>query len=93
MAIDTDGEFDPRWNNGLVLSSSRIELAGCPFAYFLKHPAGTPPDELSYDPNCWLNPLGRFTACRVFAVMQRIIAKNESPSLLVKIHAHGEVMN
>jgi len=85
--IDTDGEFDPRWNNGLVLSSSRIEeLAGCPFAYFLKNILRVlPPDELSYDPNCWLNPLERGSLLHeVFCrFMQRIIAKNESPSLLV----------
>ena len=41
--IDTDGEFDPRWNNGLVLSSSRIEeLAVVHLLIFKKHPAGTP---------------------------------------------------
>jgi ATP-dependent helicase/nuclease subunit B len=83
--IDSDGEFDPRWNNGLVLSCSRIEeLAGCPFAYFLKNILRVlPPDELSYDPNCWLNPLERGSLLHeVFCrFMQRIKAKNESPGL------------
>ncbi|HAG11918.1 MAG TPA: hypothetical protein DCK76_11235 [Desulfotomaculum sp.] len=53
--ITGDSQFDPRQNTDLVMSCSRIEdLAGCPFAYFLKYILRVlPPDEVSYDPNCW----------------------------------------
>lgn len=90
--IVCDGTFDPRQNNDLVMSCSRIEeLAGCPFAYFLKNILRVlPPDEVSYDPNCWLDALERGSMlhelfCRF---MQKTTAENESPSL----SAHRSMM-
>ncbi|MCL5935482.1 MAG: PD-(D/E)XK nuclease family protein, partial [Firmicutes bacterium] len=55
------GELDPRTNLNRVMSCSRIEyLAGCPFAYFIKHILHIyPPEEVLFDPGQWLDPLAR----------------------------------
>ena len=54
-------ELDPRGNDGIVMSCSRIErLASCPHAYFLRYVLGIKkPDEVEYDPTGWLDPLMR----------------------------------
>ncbi|HHV35181.1 MAG TPA: hypothetical protein GXX59_06330 [Syntrophomonadaceae bacterium] len=46
---------------GKILSCSQIEyLASCPFAYFLRYVLGVyPPDEVTFDPTRWLDPLER----------------------------------
>lgn len=83
--IAVDNHFDPRQNTDLVMSCSRIEdLAGCPFAYFLKYILRVqPPDEVSYDTNCWLDALERGSLlhelfCRF---MKKLSADKVSPSL------------
>ncbi len=90
--IASDGQFDPRQNIDLVMSCSRIEdLAGCPFAYFLKHVLRVlPPDEVGYDPNRWLDALERGSLlhelfCRF---MKKLVTDNESPVLT----AHRSMM-
>lgn len=90
--IVSDGRFDPRQNIDLVMSCSRIEnLAGCPFAYFMKYILHVlPPDEVSYDPNCWLDALERGSLlhelfCRF---MKKLSADNERPS----VSAHRSMM-
>lgn len=59
-ALTTSGDTAP-WLSRRILSCSQIEyLASCPFAYFLKYVLGVyPPDEVSFDPTRWLDPLGR----------------------------------
>ena len=90
--LEVAGQFDPRQDAALVMSCSRIEdLAGCPFAYFLKYILHVfPPDEVSYDPNSWLDALERGSLlhelyCRF---MKKLNADSESPSLT----AHRSMM-
>lgn len=71
-------ELDPRENPGVVLSCSRIEfLAGCPFAYFLKHVLKIyPPEEIVYDPARWLDPMERGSLLhQVFCDFMRKVAE------------------
>ncbi len=90
--IVSDGQFDPRQNVDLVMSCSRIEdLAGCPFAYFLKYILRVlPPDEVSYDPNCWLDALERGSLLHelFFRFMKKLTAEKESLSMT----AHKSMM-
>ncbi len=83
--IDSDSQFDPRQNTDLVMSCSRIEdLAGCPFAYFLKYILRVlPPDEVSYDPNRWLDALERGSMLHelFYRFMKKLAAGKESPIL------------
>lgn len=49
---------DPRFNRGLVVSSSRLELiAFCPYLYFLKYILKIkPPQEMNEESGIWLDP-------------------------------------
>ncbi len=53
--------FDPRRNEGVVLSASRLEdLGACPLRYFYKKILRLyPPDDVRLDPDRWLDPLAR----------------------------------
>jgi ATP-dependent helicase/nuclease subunit B len=68
----------------MVMSCSRIEyLAGCPFAYFLRHVLHIyPPDEVLFDPGRWLDPLDRGSLLhRVYCnFMRKVAAKGEKVS-------------
>jgi len=83
--IACDSRFDPRQNADLVMSCSRIEdLAGCPFAYFLKYILRVlPPDEVIYDPNCWLDALERGSLLHELfcKFMKKMAADKERPGL------------
>lgn len=85
--IDTGGaNLDPRNNRELVLSSSRIEeLAGCPFAYFMRNVLCIlPPDDIDYDPGHWLDALERGALLHELFCnfMRKVISTGERPSLL-----------
>lgn len=76
-------ELDP-CTNGRILSASRIQsLAGCPFAYFVRHVLGIQPvEDIEFDPSCWLDPLDNGTllhdAFREFS--ESVSARGEKPS-------------
>jgi len=54
-------EFDPRRNEGLVVSASRLEgLGACPLRYLFSSVLWlTPPQDPELDPDRWLDPLQR----------------------------------
>jgi len=54
-------EFDPRRNQGLVVSASRLEgLGACPLRYLFSSVLRLyPPDDPQLDPDRWLDPLQR----------------------------------
>jgi len=84
--IDLSGAcLDPRNNPGLVVSSSVIEeLAGCPFAFFLRHVLGiSPPEDTDYDPGRWLDALERGTLLHELFCnfMCRVTSNGVKPSL------------
>ncbi|KJS11859.1 MAG: hypothetical protein VR67_11805 [Peptococcaceae bacterium BRH_c8a] len=85
--IDVCGaDLDPINNKELVLSCSRIEkLAGCPFAYFMRHVLYIlPPDDIEYDPGHWLDALERGALLhQLFCdFMRRVTSAGEKLSLL-----------
>jgi hypothetical protein len=78
-------ELDPRRKKDLVISCNMIEyLAGCPFAYFLRHVLQIhPPEELEYDTERWLDPLERGSLShKLFCnFMKKVAAGNQRPSM------------
>ncbi|MFZ5650708.1 MAG: PD-(D/E)XK nuclease family protein [Bacillota bacterium] len=78
------GELDPRTNRDMVMSCSRIEyLAGCPFAYFLRHVLHIyPPDEVLFDSGRWLDTMERGSLLhRVYCnFMRKVAEKGEKVS-------------
>lgn len=79
------GHLDPRVNRDLIMSCSRIEgLAGCPFAYFLKHVLHVyPPGEVVYDPGRWLDTLERGLLLHELfcSFIKKVTENNERPSM------------
>ncbi|MEW5953386.1 MAG: PD-(D/E)XK nuclease family protein [Bacillota bacterium] len=79
------GRLDPRSNRELVMSSSKIEaMAGCPFAYFLKHVLHIyPPDEVAYDPGQWLGQLERGALLHelFYGFMKKLTERDEKPGV------------
>lgn len=75
IGIKTDGE---------VFSASKLELlAKCPYQYFLRYVLNiSPPDEVVYDPETWLDPLQKGSLYHaVFERFYKIISeKKEKPS-------------
>jgi len=57
----TSQKYDPRYNRGIVLSSSRLErIAICPYLYFLNDILKVKrPEEMEYEPVQWMNPMER----------------------------------
>lgn len=91
--IDVSGaSLDPRNNTELVLSSSRIEeLAGCPFAYFMRNVLRIlPPDDIEYDLGRWLDALERGALLhKLFCNFMRKVTSNGERSSL---HKHKTMM-
>lgn len=58
---DNARDLDPRENEELVMSCSRLESAAkCPFLYFIKYVLGvSKPDEMVREPGTWLDPAQR----------------------------------
>lgn len=65
---ETAGRFDPALAGRPISPSSLQALAACPLRWFYKYGLGLrPPDDVEYDPECWLDAMERGTLLhRVF---------------------------
>jgi ATP-dependent helicase/nuclease subunit B len=81
-----------RHRNHISLSCSRIEyLAGCPFAYFVKHILNlSPPEEVAYDPERWLDPMQR--GLLLHELYDRFMKEIVRSKQRVSAAAHKEMM-
>lgn len=90
--IKPDADLDPRENNDLVMSASRLEtLSKCPYSYFLNYVLKIRhEEEVTYTMGEWLNALDRGSLLHeiFYEFMKGIKEKNEKPSL----EKHGKVI-
>ncbi|MGA2383898.1 MAG: PD-(D/E)XK nuclease family protein [Gemmatimonadales bacterium] len=60
LLTEAAGRFDPTLSGRPISPSSLQALAACPLRWFYKYGLGLrPPDDVEYDPECWLDPMDR----------------------------------
>lgn len=75
------GLVDPRKNQKLTMSCSRIEkIAECPFGYFVTYVLGLkPPEDMEYDPTQWLEAKDRGSMLHgIYEEFMRSMSKQET---------------
>ena len=90
--MNPNADLDPRENNDLVMSASRLEtLSKCPYSYFLNYVLKIrPEEELTYTMGEWLNALDRGSLLHeiFYEFMKEIKEINEKPS----VEKHAQVI-